>query len=308
MSSPSKGKGKARANESSDEESGTLFGQPYKNLTTTILKRILAMYYKKSKASERKSALLERVTRLASEMRNDDINTITQLLAQNKEITRKALEDGRQQEKNVGDEEEVVAEGAEAPNTTGPERQDAGNVSTQDDFPQTKHACSVCASQPEADDITDIHLPPKSNMAEKSHKICKSCVTSLIRSQIDMIQWVKLGYITSFHHSMLMRALPEDVPRLKKFAIPAIHFESLRLTHGMFRYEEYEEALAYKEDRNFCWCLNPECGSGQADEVDEADVGLIMTCKKCGMKTCSSHQILLDGEESCQKCKDEEEV
>ncbi|ORY60166.1 uncharacterized protein BCR38DRAFT_55222 [Pseudomassariella vexata] len=134
--------------------------------------------------------------------------------------------------------------------------------------------CIVCSEDKRASE-----MPRRVTEAcEHEAQTCKDCVSQWIVSSLDTVTWDRLRCPEC---PKLLRF--EDV---RQFASPEV-FD---------RYDILATKAVVTEFRDFRWCLNPRCGSGQIHR----DSCPRVKCHACKASSCSYHNVPWHSKETCE--------
>jgi len=206
-----------------------VFGQKQEKLTVKVLRSILTSYGRKLKARELRPNLLERVFALESEVSYQDVKTVSQLLEDKVEVTRKAIEAGRQNDEGLDDDYDDDDEdddsdesefGEWGPNYYGQNYHkgygDSGRYGPVDSglrrisshptkgkedmkalVPEKQRAqsgeilCNICYNKQASENFRK--TPPHTHCRFDRMPICNTCMGASVNSQIQFNHWGQIN-------------------------------------------------------------------------------------------------------------------
>jgi hypothetical protein len=153
--------------------------------------------------------------------------------------------------------------------------------------------CVVCS-----DDKRVSEMPRRiTRSCEHPINTCKTCVGQWIKSSMDTLAWDRLKCPDC---PQLLRyddvrafASPET---FKRSVCPLSRFE-VYITLTVYRYDNLAMKAAVTDIRNFKWCLNPRCNSGQIHRTNCSKV----KCHACKAASCAHHDLPWHSGETCEQ-------
>lgn len=225
---------KAKVN---SNESAMLFGQKQEKLTVKVLRSILTSYGHKLKARELRPILLKRVITLESAVGYLDAEVISELLASKVEVTRAAIEQGREDYEDPFDEDDseldldddseywgeqgaMYDEAEEDYDDYDDEDEEqvqgaslvygekyginAAFSEAQQDRPK-EILCNVCYDKQTAENFRD--TVPHAHCTLKFMPVCEACMRGSLNAQFQVNHWKQI-YCPLDNH-----ILPPDIVR-----------------------------------------------------------------------------------------------
>jgi len=158
----------------------------------------------------------------------------------------------------------------------------------QPDKDEPDRTCEACLDDLPASSYRRIKLAPD---CDHNCSTCELCLRQAIDAQLsdEEADWGTLHCPTC--RSVL---LPETV---RKYSPEGI----------LPDYNELQVSFHMRNMRNFCWCENPSCHSGQSHLPGKDNPK--MTCIKCGFDTCFTHHVKWhegrrEGQHNAATCSD----
>ncbi|KFH40215.1 E3 ubiquitin-protein ligase parkin-like protein [Hapsidospora chrysogenum ATCC 11550] len=133
-----------------------------------------------------------------------------------------------------------------------------------------QRANKVCVVCTEEKDPREFPLTSLTRSCGHGPWTCSMCISTSIRTQLDAKRWDHIG-CPECH-------APLDYTTVKKYADE----------QTFLRYDNFSLRAALDKIDDFFWCLN-DCGAGQIHEP--CNEHTIMTCVKCGHRTCFHHGV-----------------